>query len=350
MAGMTEDTQTNESDSSKSEPLPQKSGNGIALLALLAGIAALGASGWLYLQSQNPAGNSNKDELSSIQRKLDQTDGKAAYNAETIERLNGRLDELTNRLQIVPDQITRIEDTLANLPQSNAEATARFLELEADWYLRLADSQLSIAGNNLAAREALLLADERLGALANPRYIPVRNRIIAAAAELELQPEDSTAAKMAVVQEMLAGINEWPLKPVAPENFHGTNDNSDDGEGWDRAVNAVTGAFSSIIEVRETDERATPQVDNADIELLYRSLELDLQMARLALLRNDVQLINESLNAVALRLNIWFDTNAEPVAKALGDIELLRNNLSTVPLPDIAAIRGAYAQLQGNGQ
>jgi len=361
MAGMTNNTETPDNESASGtgqvagsatadkSSKPSKRGNGLGMLALLVSLIALAASGALYLQSQNDKAPANTGQQTQLQRSLAKTDGKAAYNAEAIERLNGRVEALSSELQIVPDQIARIEKILNELPQVDTEAAGLFLELEADWYLRLADSQLSVAGNNNAAREALLLADERLEALANPRYVPVRNRIAAAAAELELQPDNNTASNMTLVQAMLADIDNWPLRPVAPENFHGEASESDGEAGWDRALGAMKQAFSSVIEVRQTDERAVPQINNADINLLYRSLELDLQMTRLALLQNDAQLVNNSLDALELRLNTWFDTDAEQVQQALANIATLRG-AGSVPLPDLAAIRSAFDQLQANDQ
>jgi len=331
------------------------SGNGLALLALVAAVAALAASGWLYTQSQSSApATDSSAELKSLERQLQQVSGKAEYNAEKALEAATRADRQQSETEALKQQFTQLQDGLSNLPQTDADVVTRFLQLETDWYLRLAETQLSVTGNYSAAREALLLADERLEQLANPRLVPVRNRIAAAVAELELQPQDRDAAYLETLDVIAASIPDWPLKQNVPTSFRGSEDEAaddaggNDDDGWDRATAAVKDAFSGIISVRSGEDRLEPQLEEADVALLIRSIELDLQIAKLAILRNDTALTAQTLDSVRLRINTWFDAEDEVIQENLSRLDSLADGAATQAIPDITGIRAAHEQLLDN--
>jgi len=335
-------------NSDTGQAAPPAPGRGLVWLALLIALAALGLGVQQYLAPADSSAVASDPALDALQGRLDQLEGKAGYNAENLERLTGRLDTQLAGLEALPERIDRFEQTLNELPQSNTETTGYFLQLETDWYLRLAESQMLVAGNTETARQALLLADERLATLANPRLIPIRNRIAAATAELELITTGVSAGQLDALQKLIEAIPRWPLRSDVPTSYRGEPEIAADAEGWDRAVDALKSAVGSVIDVRESDTAIAPQLSKADIDLLRKSMELDLQLAKVALLRNNRELVATTLNAVTYRLQTWFDTTSPAVSDALTIIDELRLELGRQTLPDVSEIREAYEQLTGS--
>ena len=76
--------------------------------------------------------------------------------------------------------------------------------------------------------------------------------------------------------------------------------------------------------------------------MLIRSLDIELQIGRLALIRNERDLYQRSLQAVTERLDRYFDTESAEVIAALATVE----KAATVELPDeLPNISGSLALL-----
>lgn len=80
----------------------------------------------------------------------------------------------------------------------------------------------------------------------------------------------------------------------------------------------------------------------AEESVLIRSLDIELQISRLALIRNEQDLYHQSLQAVIQRLEHYFDTESAEVIAALATVE----NAAAVELPDeLPNISGSLALL-----
>lgn len=339
-------------DTGDAPTAPQpKRGNG---LALIIAIAALGVSSWLLWQQQTAAPDDSarlaQASVQGLQRSMTKLDGKASYNTENLQQLSTRLDAQGARLDTIPVRFDQIEAMLNTIPATDEDARRKILNLEADWYLRLAETQLYIARNVNASQAALTLADERFSQLANPSFTPIRERISAAIGELQIQQQHPVSVDAAVLQTIIERIPGMALKENLPQNFGNTPKLSNDSEGIDRAIASIREAFSEVISVKRSDNEIVPQLSGADAALLRRSLLLELQTAKLALLQGEPAVYSASLNTVSARLKQNFDTNSAPVADSLKAIDSLISEPANQPLPDIAAIRNDLAQLRSGTQ
>lgn len=76
--------------------------------------------------------------------------------------------------------------------------------------------------------------------------------------------------------------------------------------------------------------------------MLIRSLDIELQIGRLALIRNEKDLYHRSLQAVTERLELYFDTEATEVLAALATVQ----KAAAADLPDeLPNISGSLALL-----
>jgi len=351
----TQDPDATDPSSNQSDVLTApKRKRGFGGLALIIAIASLGVSGWLLWQQQNTAPDDSarlaQASAQSLQRSMTKLDGKASYNAENLEQLSTRLDAQGARLDMIPVRFDQIETMLNDIPATNEDARRKILNLEADWYLRLAETQLSVARNVKASEAALMFADECFSRLANPTFTPIRDRISAAISELQIQQQHPVSADVAVLQTIIDRIPSMVLNENPPQNFGSTAKRSSESEGIDRAIASVREAFSEVISVKRSDIAIVPQLTDADTTLLRRSLSLELQTAKLALLQGEPDVYSASLNTANASLKQNFNTNSAPVADSLKAIASLLSEPANQPLPNIAAIRNDLAQLRSVSQ
>jgi uroporphyrin-3 C-methyltransferase len=133
-----------------------------------------------------------------------------------------------------------------------------------------------------------------------------------------------------------------PLARAAPDQFSGSRDNVAPESGLERAWRVIVDALLSIVRVKHDDDPITPLMSEVEESMLIRSLDIELQIARLAIIRNEARIYQLALKTVADRLERYFDKNSPAVTAALGTV----NELVNVELPnDLPDISGSLALL-----
>ena len=123
--------------------------------------------------------------------------------------------------------------------------------------------------------------------------------------------------------------------------------------GLDRAWASVKGAASGLVRVTGPEESATPLMTPEAAYFLRTNLTLQLQAARLALLRGEQAVFQQSLDDASAWLNQYYDTQSEQVASALQTIAEIRDAMFAVTTPDISEslrLLRQYETLAGSAQ
>ena len=110
----------------------------------------------------------------------------------------------------------------------------------------------------------------------------------------------------------------------------------DDLSGVDRAWASVKDAMSGLVKVTGPDEAGSPLLTPDSVTLLRANLSLQLQAARLALLKGERAIFQQSLLDAEDWMMTYFDIRSVQVASALETITELRNSPATQDLPDIS--------------
>jgi uroporphyrin-3 C-methyltransferase len=329
---------------------PQPSGgNMTALLALCIALIAGAGSGYVWWQQRAQAGisgnvaslrsdvTSNANEMAQIKG---QSDGLAADDKKLTKDIDGLLDRIDRQgrqLEEIPLRIGRLEGALDNIPGVADKARSAWLLAEAEYFLRIGNAQLSLVKNADVALRALELADEKLRDLGDPGLTRVRAALADEIVALKAVPRPDTEGIVLTLGSLAKKVDSLPLSDTVPGQFTGAAQTGQDASGFQRAWHAIVDALMSIISVKRTDSQVTPLVTNDVESLLVRSLDVDLQIAQLALIRNDAQIYRNALTAVSARLTRYFDTQSTEVESMLSTInELIAADLPT-EMPDISA-------------
>ena len=335
----------------EAQPRPRRVAALIAWLSFVVATLALALAGYVAWQSRLAT------QDTAMQDRLARLESRVTGSADSLGGLETRIDELSRRepgvdaaelgalrrefeervrlLSSLPARISTLESSVASLAGVSEGARDAWVLAEAEYYMQIANAQLQLANNPHLATLALRMADERIVQLANPGLTDVRRALSDELAALELMNKPDiegatlTLASLARVVEAL---------PLASEAVAG----DDAGDGMDaelsgaaRAWASLKNAMSGLVKVTPP-ERAKLAVLSPDIELFLRSnLALQLQSARLALLRGEQAIFEQSLDDTSALLQGYFDLDSTQVAATLETIAEVRDQVFTSDMPDI---------------
>ena len=326
-----------------------------ALLALLVAAISLAGIGYLWLFDDEPAVEAtNNDQLEALQAALRNAQsavstlerdvaelrreaGRSNVDVASIERrLNQRVNQRLDTLETVPARVESIEEALTALRGISTGARDAWLLAEAEYYLQIANAQLTLGANPLLANLALKLADERLRELGDPGLINVRRVVAEEIRSLEVLEQPDTESAALTLASLAQIVDALPInQDIATENGDGVA-TDDSLTGTARALDSLKRAMSDIVRVRRTDETAKPLIAPDAAYFLRTNLILQLQAARLALLRGEQTLFQQSLDDAADWLREYYDNDSAPVRNALATIEDVRASSVVQTLPDVS--------------
>ena len=322
---------------SASKPAPPRRGRGglwLALLALVVAILAALGAGYLWTQQQQL-----RDALQHQRSTLDDT-------ASTLRSdLSGDWTRRAERLEARDDELDQGQQSLRESVESVRELAGRsrrdWILAEVEYLLRIANRRLQLQRDAVTAMAALQNADARLRELADPGLTEVREGIARELDALRGTPRpdlEGLAAQLGSLSEQVAQL---PVKAArAPER---TPTGAPDAparlsaQQWRQGLQRAWEALKSLVVVRRRDEHVAPLLGTAQEFAVREGLRLQLEAARVALLRQDPQLFATSVQGAQDWLARYFvadDARYDAVAQAL---QRLRSSEIRSDLPDISA-------------
>jgi len=340
------------------DPQPERksSGGGIAWLALLLSVVALVAvaytvyEDWRTQQDLALESGNIEASLSSLSGRIDannsavsgipaELDALAQANADVSGKVDLLERDIAERLRLLdslPIRISSTEAALAALQGVSAGARDTWLLGEAKYYMQLANAQLQLAGNPELAVLALGMADERVAQLANPALTNVRIAIADEVASLHGMRTPDIAGITLRLASLGRVVESLPLRPLERIEDEASEVIDEEMGRLDRAWNSVKSATSGLIKHRTTDEEIMPLISPEAEYFLRTNLALQMQTARLALLRGEQQVFEESLSDAVVWLELYFDANSTQVRAAVESINELHGGMFAAETPDIS--------------
>ncbi|MDX2411081.1 MAG: uroporphyrinogen-III C-methyltransferase [Woeseiaceae bacterium] len=334
------------------EPPRKAKGAGIAWLALLLSILASAGVGYMVVQdwqAQRSADASSeslvdlRNRIASSNDSLATVDESIAALAQTDAQTSAEFEamrqDMEARVQLfdsLPSRLSNLESSMSSLQGVSAGARNTWLLAEAEYYMQIANAQLQLAGNPHLATLALGMADERIVQLSDPALTEVRQAVADELAALEVMDKPDIQGITLTLSSLARVVDSLPLRQIADTK---TDDNAEidpDLSGVDRAWASVKGAVSGLVKVTGPDQTAIPLLTPDAVYFLRTNLTLQLQAARLALLRGEQAVFRQSLDDAAAWLEQYFDAESAQVGSALETIDEIRGGMLAVTTPDIS--------------
>ncbi len=329
---------------------------GVAWLALLLATIALVAVGYtmyedwrtqrdLLLSSDNiEASVTNLAvQLDASRRQLEKINAELEALALADSSANNRIEQLERdadgRLRLfdtLPARTANLESAISTMQGNSNDARDAWLLGEAAYYLQLANAQLQLAGNPELASLALGVADDRIAELANPALTNIRMAVAEERATLDglLVPDvEGITLQLAALARTVATLPMRRVERIAEPEAEAL---PADAGSFDRAWSSIKQATSGLVKHRTSDESVIPLISPEAEYFLRTNLVLQLQTARLALLRGEQSAYAASLADASDWMRTYFDVSHESVNAALQTIASLRDGMPDVTRPDIS--------------
>ena len=323
----------------------KKNGSALSVLAILIALG-LGGSGYYFGQQQV---NEMQQKLTALQTQLQQKNTAEPVNLPSFEAEKTQLAKLAEFSQMASDQISALNQELAAKEQqlsalqqqvqrltnqSKAEQPNDWLLTEADFLLNNALRKLVLDNDVDTSVSLLKVASETLSKVAMPQVATVRSAINA---DLKKLLSLNNVDQNAIMQELSQLANDVDELNVLNVNFDedpNTDKLTNSLEDW--KSNAEKSAVSFLNHfIRITPKKADNKAllaPNQDI-YLRENIRLRLQIAILAVPRQQDDLYKQSLETVASWVRTYFDTSTEVAQNFLKKLDELAEQSIYVDVP-----------------
>ena len=330
----------------KQESIPhqtivKKNGTGLSLLALLVALG-LGGAGYYF-------GQQKTDE---IQQKLTVLEAKLAQYSSVVtgDTTNTQVTQLEKAVSETQEKLNRFEQTVLSKEQEFATLRQQLAQVSQlaiaqqpnDWLFSEADFLLNnalrklVLDNDVDTGVSLLkLADETLAKVNNSEAMAIRSAINQDLKQLLSVESIDQNAVMQRLSQLANSVDELPVLNVNFGDEPNSDKLSDSLADWQS--NAEKSAISFLnhfirITPKQGADRKELLAPNQDI-YLRENIRLRLQLAIMAVPRQQNDLYKQSLEAVATWVRSYFDTSAEVTQSFLKSLDELAELSVYVDVP-----------------
>ena len=338
-------TEDREPVAPRTQTVVKKSGTGLSLLAILIALG-VGGAGYYFGQQQV---DEFQQKLTALEAQINNKTVVSAP-AQDVKFDTTQLTQLESANKATQDKIAQVEELinaksheLVGLQsqinkvsaQANAQQPTDWLFSEANFLLNNALRKLMLDNDVDTAVSLLKLADETLAKVNNSQSAAIRSAI-----NQDLKQLLSVAGvdQNAVMQKLSQLANTVDELPVLDVNF-GDDQNatklSDSLSDWaENAEKSATSFLNHFIRIspKHGADRKELLAPNQDI-YLRENIRLRLQLAIMAVPRQQNELYKQSLEAVASWIRSYFDTNAEVTQSFLKSVDELSEVSIYVDVP-----------------
>jgi len=354
-----------------------RSGGLLSGLAILLALGAAALSVWLWwqerdlepganlqlqarLDSQEQAQSRQAADLAALQSSVEAT----VQRAPNTQSLESELAEhqarsrsleqdleaqasyartLQQAIESMQARLTAVESGLAVQAPVRLDAPMQLDLAGVEYLLRLAPERLVLFHDVRSADQALELADARLEGLDNPMHIALRQGIAdarQALADTTLPDPVEISARLDSLQARLVGLGFADgQEETAGADTPAADAAAEDPGWWERLKVSLAG----LVTVRRDADDTTSRLTFDDKDMLRQGLWMQVEAARLALMRHDQSAWADAFARASRVQQRWFDRSSEAYRAVHEEIEALSGLNIDPELPDIS---GPWAQLQ----
>ena len=323
------------------QTIVKKTGTALSLLAILIALG-VGGAGYYFGQQQ----------VAEIQQKLTALESQSGVAVSVpVSDNSGQVTQLEQGLKTSQDKVEQLEQLVAGKTSEIATLQAQVKQVSqlagaqqpTDWLFSEADFLLNNALRKLVldndvdtAISLLKLADETLVKVNNSQANTIRTAINQ---DLKQLLSLSSVDQNAVMQKLSQLANTVDELQALNVNFDETPEKSgklsDDIADWQQNVEkSATSFLNHFIRIspKQSVDKKELLAPNQDI-YLRENIRLRLQLAIMAVPRQQDELYKQSLDAVAYWVRSYFDTNAEVTQNFLKSVDELADSSIYVDVP-----------------
>ena len=338
-------TEDREPVAPRTQTVVKKSGSGLSLLAIL---IALGVGGAGYYFGQQKV-DEFQQKLTALEAQINNKTVVSApaqevkFDTTQLAQLESANKATQNKIAQVEELINAKSHELVGLQsqinkvsaQANAQQPTDWLFSEADFLLNNALRKLVLDNDVDTAVSLLKLADETLAKVNNSQSAAIRSAINQDLKQLLSVAGVDQNAVMQKLSQLANTVDELPVLDVNFGDDQNSTKLSDSLSDWaENAEKSATSFLNHFIRIspKHGADRKELLAPNQDI-YLRENIRLRLQLAIMAVPRQQNELYKQSLEAVASWIRSYFDTNAEVTQSFLKSVDELSEVSIYVDVP-----------------
>ncbi len=299
----------------------------LSLFALLIAGGGIGAGYWVWLQLRQTLQSEQADNSRTLAA-MHSLEGQIAALAPRSEitalqqRFEQRIAQLQQQLHQQAQTVTTLKKALAQNSTLVRHSPIAWKLAEIAYLLRIARYQLDLMRNVPASLAALQAADQQLAALGNPELLPVRQALAKEISILrQFRAPDRTGVLLELSQLMAEAGTLSPTPPSLPPPAKTANSkpvSPATPNGWRGALEQAWSAISSHIIVRHYDHAVGNSQTASELLISNQVLELQLEAAAMAVMKNDESAYRKALEQAISWLNAHYSEKAsQPIKTSL---------------------------------
>ncbi len=332
---------------SDSAPTPQpKASQKMAIFALILAVAAL-LWGYMKWGELDTALQQEREALADLKKQQQEAKGRLDKSAKAISEQQTAFAEQEARLKVQTDEM---QQSLDLVYERVGRSSAQWIVAEAEYLMRIANHRLQLEGDSSTALVALTRADKRLHDSGDPAWTAVREKLAAEIVELKALGQLDLTGETAKITGLISQVDKLRLPHFAPA----ADEPAEDGIKKDEKEFSVSGVLNdlwsglkSLLKVRHNDRPVATMLEPDQRFFLYQNLRLQLEAARLALLRRDQALFDAGLQRVEAWIKEFFDQESAATRGMLQEIKGLKNLELEAKMPDISGSLHMLLKQQG---
>ena len=315
---------------------PQRSGphplSWINLVLMLGLFAVAGYAGFLGWQQQQKTSG----EVAVLRDRLAQAQAQADALGQREQDLLQQAQSLTKSANSLQEQVAHNTDRLGKLPGAERQD---WLLAEAEYLLRLANQRLQLERDWDGAISMLTAADNVLLETRNPRMNMVRSEIARELLALRAVPAIDNVgaiARLQAMQEQVTSLPWMPEKLILDPVTEQPVETLDKQEWYWQLWNNISNSISRMVRITERDAPIAAPLTPDQQYYLQQNMNLMLEQAQVALLREQAELYQSSLKRVSDWLDQYLVIEDERTRAARAALTELQNWDVNPAVPDIS--------------
>lgn len=325
----------------------------LSLLSLAASIA-LGVAAFFFWQQQQQFLQGRDRVAGRVDSKLQEVDT-------TISRVKSSFDDLKSAAQknrdVLSDKFSALQETQLNqdnristLNSLIGRSTQDWTLAEVEYLLRVASERVQLQRDTDTALLALENADRRLNELADPGLAGVRQQIASERDLLKRVPAIDREGMAGRFDALLAQLDSLPISGQTYQALAAEGEISDAKENqarlveldwksvddWKKIPGIVGAALRKLVTIRANEQPVQPMIQPGSETFLRQNLRLQIEAARLALLREDPVFYQQAIKTATSWLSKYYAADDNAVQATREQLDELGSVQIRPEMPDIS--------------
>ena len=328
----------------------------LALVALVALAAGMGF-GYQYWDRMRSALQGTDQAVAQVRQRQGELQGQFEDTRQAFEAQRQQIEaqrqvleaqdlkfeaerkRLSQERELLQSQRVEMRDAMANIKDRLGRNSSQWMAAEAQYLMQVANSRLRLEGDLPTAIKALQAADQRLRDTGDPGFIGIRELLATEIAHLkgiEAVDRVGLSARIEAVEGEVTLLKLAGTEPQPPKTVPQAADAASGERSFRTLLRDSWEGFKSVMVIRRRGEPVSAMLPPEKGYFVILNLRLQLQAARLAMLRGDQASYISSLQTAERWLQEFFDPQSAQVKAVLDTLmDLQKVDLEPV-LPDIS--------------